>query len=205
MPLPARDSELVQIVDSALVDATLRARRSEGGSWLACRPGCSSCCHGVFRISMLDAERLRVALHTLERQDRVRAEEIQMRALTLANDLRASFPGDFATGALDPEESSTWNEFADLPNADAPCPVLDPTTGRCDLYAGRPLTCRIFGPPVENEFGIGMCELCYIGASEAEVLKGEMRLKHHALEEELNGEFPAKETIIAWALLPNRV
>src|SRR4051812_14579993 len=31
---------------------------------------------------------------------------------------------------------------------DAPCPVLDPDTGMCDLYEWRPLTCRTFGPPL---------------------------------------------------------
>src|SRR5512146_2180364 len=30
----------------------------------------------------------------------------------------------------------------------APCPVLDPDTRTCDLYAWRPITCRTFGPPV---------------------------------------------------------
>jgi Fe-S-cluster containining protein len=194
----------VQIVDAALANAALRARRSDGGSWLACRVGCTSCCHGVFRISALDAERLRTALRGLEQEDRSRSEAIQTRAQNLVNNLRPAFPGDPCTGTLDPEEGSTWDAFADLPEADEPCPVLDPVTGRCELYAGRPLTCRIFGPPVENEAGIGICELCYVGASKAEVLEGEMYLEHHALEEELNHELSSGETTIAWALLPDR-
>ena len=86
------------------------------------------------------------------------------------------------TGLLDAEEGYAWEEFADLPEADAAWPVLDPATGGCELYAARPLTCRIFGPPVETESGIGVCELPYEGASEAEIAKGEMHLRHHALE-----------------------
>lgn len=202
--LPVRDQQLVQIVDSSLADATGRARKGDGGSWLACRPGCTPCCHGVFRISMLDAERLRTALNHLAQEDGSRAAAIQQRALALANGLRPSFPGDASTGALDPEAHSTWNEFADLPEADAPCPVLDPATGRCELYASRPLTCRIFGPPVQNESGLGICELCYVGASEAEILNGEMYLEHQALEEELDRETPPGETVIAWALRPKQ-
>ena len=200
--LPARDSELVQIVDAALADATLRARTGDGGSSLACRPGCTPCCHGVFRISALDAERLRSALQALERANPSRSAAIQARALRFVTDLRACFPGDPATGILDPEETSTWDHFADLPEADAPCPVLDPATGRCELYSGRPLTCRVFGPPVQNESGLGMCELCYVGASEAEIVAGEMVLEHHALEELLDSGLPPGETIIAWAVSP---
>lgn len=198
--LPGRDAELVQIVDTALVDATARARRDDGQSWLACRPGCTMCCHGVFRISTLDALRLQAALDALEARDSERALAIRSRALALISRLRSHLPGDPLSGALGPEDAA-WEAFADLPEADAPCPVLDPLTGRCELYEGRPLTCRIFGPPVMNESGIGICELCYVDASEADVLRGEMHLPHEALEEALNAELAPEEFIIAWALL----
>ena len=190
MPLPVRDAELVQIVNETLADAEARATRSDGGSWLACRPGCTPCCHGVFRISTLDAERLRTGLQAIRMRARERIEE-----------LRAAFPGDASSGMLAPEEDYTWEAFADLPEADAACPVLDPATGHCELYAARPLTCRIFGPPVENEAGLGVCELCYVGADTAEMLHGEMFLTHQAIEEEVSRELPPGETIIAWALL----
>ena len=195
--LPARDSELLRIVDHSLADATRR-----GGTQLACRPGCTPCCHGVFRISALDAARLLEALRTLP--DPEHAEAIRLRAQTVAVALRSSFPGNPDTGLLDPEDAQ-WDRFADLPEADVPCPALDPDSGRCELYAARPLTCRVFGPPVRSEGGLGVCELCYIGASEARVLEGEMHLHHEALEEELNrelaGEGRSGETVVAWALL----
>ncbi len=198
--LPSRDSELVQIVDASLADAGARARKADGTSWLYCHPGCTPCCHGVFRISALDAERLRTGLQALEREEPVRAETILARAKALVEELHNSFPGDPATGVLGPEDEA-WDAFADLPEADGPCPVLDPATGRCELYEVRPLTCRVFGPPVQNDEGIGMCELCYVGASEQEILAGEMHLKHHELEEALLRELPPDETVIAWALL----
>jgi len=200
--LPARDGELVQIVDAALADATRRALRADGSSWLACRPGCTHCCHGVFRISTLDAERLRAALRSLERENPDRAEAIHRRALALVEQLRPAFPGDPTSGLLSPEEDSTWDEFADLPEADGACPVLDPATGQCELYTGRPLTCRVFGPPVQNEGGIGLCELCYIGAEESDILHGEMILRHQSLEAELDAQCSPGETLIAWAVLP---
>ncbi len=195
--LPSRDADLLHILDQSLADATAR-----GGTHLACKPGCTPCCHGVFRISALDALRLRTTLDTLP--DPAQAEAIRQRAHSLTETLRPGFPGDPATGILLPEDEQ-WDDFADLPEADAPCPVLDPGTGRCELYAARPLTCRIFGPPVQNESGIGMCELCYTEATEAEVLHGEMHLHHHELEAELDAKLAAQgdtgETVIAWALV----
>lgn len=202
--LPARDTELVQIVDAALADATLRARQPDGESWLSCRPGCTPCCHGVFRISVLDAERLTESLRTLEREDPGRAAAIRERARVLVDQLGPVFPGDRQSGLLYAEEGSGWDTFSDLPEADGACPVLDPLTGRCELYAGRPLTCRVFGPPVRNQSGIGMCELCYVGAGEAEILAGEMVIMHGPLEEELDAEFGPGETLIAWAVSRER-
>lgn len=130
------DFELVQIVDGALAEA---ARRS--GSWLVCRPGCTQCCHGPFEISQLDAQRLRKGLADLERDNPKRAAEVRARA----------------THAV------SLAEFGD----DDPCPALDPDTGTCDLYTSRPITCRCFGPPVVCESGtVGVCELCFDGASD---------------------------------------
>ncbi len=199
MMLPARDKELVQLVDSSLADASGRAQKPDGTSWLACRPGCTPCCHGVFRISMLDAERLSTALQKLDSEDSVRATALRARAAEAVRVLSDGFPGDLHTGLLDADESS-WEKFADAPEADGACPVLDPATGRCELYTGRPLTCRIFGPPVRGEQGIGICELCYVGADEGTVLAGQMILTHEGLEEQLNETLLPGETVIAWAV-----
>ena len=62
-----------------------------------------------------------------------------------------------------PVEAARVANFSD----DDPCPALDPETGTCDLYASRPITCRCFGPPVRCDSGaLGICELCFDGASE---------------------------------------
>ena len=201
--LPSRDAQLVDLVDRALADAAER-----GGARLACRPGCTPCCHGVFRISALDATRLRGGLQELAREDTARAAAIAQRAQVAVAALAPRYPGGPHTGWLLPPdadgETPEWDLFADLPEADRACPVLDPLTGQCELYTARPLTCRVFGPPVRGAEGVGVCELCYRGAGEAEILAGEMILTHQTLEGELDEELEAAghggETIIAWAL-----
>ena len=162
-----KDQKLIQIVDSALADA---ARRS--GKWLVCRPGCMQCCIGVFPINQLDAQRLRRGLADLEVHAPERAAGVRDRACDAVARLSPDFPGDPTSGVLDEGEDAP-ERFAEFAN-DEPCPALDPETGNCELYESRPMTCRVFGPPVRSEDGLGVCELCYQGASDEEITDCEM-------------------------------
>ena len=196
--LPSRDQKLVQIVDAALTDS---ARRS--GDWLVCKLGCTQCCVGVFAINSLDALRLQHGLSELERDDPERAARIRVRALASIARIRNDFPGNPATGILDETEEAAAR-FEDFANDD-PCPALDPGTGGCDLYAARPMTCRIFGPPVRSEDGLGVCELCYDGASEEVIAACEMQTTEaNRLETDLIAEIesatPQTRTIVAFVL-----
>jgi Fe-S-cluster containining protein len=186
------DAELVQIVDAALADA---ARRS--GDFLVCRPGCFQCCVGVFPISPLDAVRLRDGLRLLEETDGARAGRVRERVAESLERIGAAFPGDAATGVID-EASDAFEEYAN----DEVCPVLDPETGTCDLYAARPIPCRTFGPPVMNdEGGLAVCELCFHGATPEEIAACEMVPDPEGLEEKLLEEMGAAGmTIVAYAL-----
>src|ERR1700679_1134373 len=176
--LPGGDGALIQIVDAALADA---ARRS--GEWLLCRPGCTQCCVGVFAISQLDAARLRKGLDRLEKADPARARRIRSRARDSIRKLAGDFPGDAKTGVLG-EGPMAEERFADFANEEV-CPLLDPKTGLCELYESRPMTCRTFGPPVRSEEGLGVCELCFHGASDEQIAACEMVVDPDDLESKL--------------------
>jgi Fe-S-cluster containining protein len=197
----SRDRGLIQIVDAALVEA---ARKS--GEWLVCRPGCSHCCAGVFAINQLDAARLKAGLADLENLDPERAQRVHQRARDSAKRLSPMFPGDLVTGILS-GDAGAFAEFADSEIGDnEPCPVLDPETGTCELYESRPMTCRVFGPPVRSEDGLGVCELCFHGATEEEIAACEMKPDPNDLESGLNEEVEADtgvrgETIVAFCVL----
>jgi len=200
MYLPARDAELVQIMDASLAEATRRA-----GAFLACRIGCTQCCHGAFAINALDAARLRAGMTELRATNSALAAEVERRARAWLAEHGPQFPGDQNTGLLgsSPEDQARFEDFAD----DAACPALDPATGRCDVYVWRPMTCRVFGPPVraagENGVeGLGHCELCFIGATPEQVAACEMSVPHD-LEAKLLDEVGSQdETVVAFALLP---
>ncbi|HET9182532.1 MAG TPA: YkgJ family cysteine cluster protein [Candidatus Angelobacter sp.] len=200
MPLPAGDQKLVQIVDAALAEA---GRKS--GEWLVCHPGCTQCCVGAFAISQLDAERLRDGLRALQVSDPQRASRIRERVQASVARLAKSFPGDPETGILGKDEAARarFTDFAD----DEPCPVLDPETGKCDLYSARPMTCRTFGPPTRSgeDRALGVCELCYHGATDEEIAACEMVPDPDELEPELIREVEevtgvTGETLVAFCL-----
>lgn len=195
------DQQLIQIVDAALADSVRRS-----GKWLACRPGCSQCCTGVFAIHQLDALRLRNGLAELEQEDPARAARVRKRARATVARLSSDFPGDLSTGVLEQDNSDEacqrWDDFGN----DEPCPVLDPQTGTCDLYEYRPIACRTFGPPLMSDDGLGVCQLCFEGATNEEIAACEMKPDPENLEGALLKELEKitgtrGETIVAFSLL----
>lgn len=194
----ANDQKLIQIVDAALAEVAQRS-----GEWLVCRPGCTQCCIGVFPINQLDAVRLQRGLAGLETRAPERARRVRERAREAVTRLSGEFPGDPVSGILD-EGDDAVARFADFAN-DEPCPALDPETGNCELYESRPMTCRTFGPPVRSEDGLGVCELCYHGASNEEIAACEMTADPNDLESALLKQLEKRtgacgDTIIAYCL-----
>lgn len=176
----------MQIVDAALAEAASRA-----GDWLKCRPGCAECCLGPFEISALDAQRLRDGLLALETRDPGRAARVRARAGEASARLRREYPGDTVSRVLTEADD------------DEPCPALDPATGTCDLYQARPLACRTFGPAIRSGGAVGVCELCFSGASEDEIAACAVELDTDALEApflEEAGEAASGPTLVALAL-----
>lgn len=143
-------------------------------------------------------------MEDLREQQPTLAAAIEERARNWLAVHGGDFPGDRRTGALgsSAEEQENFAQFAN----EAACPALDTATGRCDVYAWRPMTCRVFGPPVraandDGDEGLGHCELCFIDATPDEVAACEMAVPH-ALEAELLDEAGADfDTVVAFALL----
>lgn len=189
-------SDLFPILDAALASTTERS-----GNWLACRPGCHQCCTGVFAISQLDAEQLREGLASV---DAAVAQRIRARVAESHTRLLTDFPGDPNTGLLftEPQHEEAFADFAN----DEPCPVLDPLTGTCDLYAFRPVQCRTFGPPVRDaDDQLTVCELCFVDAPTEEVERSEMNQDWRSQEDALIEEAEKRSglfgpTLVAFAI-----
>ncbi len=193
------DRDLVQIVDAALAEAAVKS-----GEWLACRPGCTQCCIGPFPINQLDVRRMQHGWRELASRDPDRAESVLRRAQEAAERARAILPGHVATGMLheDAQRQEAFFEALD----EEPCPALDPESGTCDLYNARPLTCRLFGPPLRyRSASIGICELCFHGATDAEIIECKVDVDGGELEQRLNADAERAsglhgDTTVAFAL-----
>lgn len=135
------------------------------------------------------------------------AASLEARAAQWLANLAEYFPGDAHTGILGTcdVDLAAFDDFA----PDVPCPALDTATGLCDIYAWRPMTCRIFGPPVRvdaadygeaesNTPAFAHCELCFTDATEDEIRACELIVPHE-LEAELVSD--PSETIVAFVLL----
>jgi Fe-S-cluster containining protein len=200
--LERADAELLQGLDHGFDEASRRA-----GAWVACGPGCSECCIGPFPITRLDARRLRRGLSDLSRDDPERARRILDRALGAARALEDGYPGDAAHGRLS-GDVDTLDRFFER-HGTLPCPVLDPTTGRCELYPARPVSCRTYGPPLRF-FGENAppCPLCFKEAPTAIVERCRFEPDPRGLEDAILSKMGVRpgddwETLIPFAFLPD--
>lgn len=138
---------------------------------LACRTGCFGCCVGLFEISLPEAVLVRAGLATLSENERL---DVQARAARIVARTGASFPGDPVSGVLDPERTDEADErYFDLAS-DVACPMLELPSGRCRIYADRPITCRTYGLAWRrgDEIVHPACTLNFVGEPERQLATG---------------------------------
>jgi Fe-S-cluster containining protein len=187
---------------TAAADARLAESLARSGQRLVCRTAGSPCCLGPFEIDALDERRLRRGLAALERADPRRGRALRERARAARAALAPGFPGDAGSGQLGDDDDAI-ERFLDA-HRDRPCPALDASSGLCDLYAARPLSCRSYGPPVSiGGVPLPACPHCLEFEDAAAIERGRVRFD---LPEERSARaaLPAAErgrrTLVAWAV-----
>ena len=204
MPRPGwekrADSRLLRVVDDSL-----EAGAKLAGDHLACRVGCTECCIGPFPITLVDARRLREGLAELRERDPARAAAITRRAEASVRALQRGFPGDPRTGRLE-EDAAARERFFERHEA-RPCPALETSTGACELYEARPLTCRSYGPPLRMaQEDLPPCRLCFVAATARTIERCRVTIDPGRLEDRLlqrlqrAGQPAIPETLVAFAL-----
>lgn len=197
-PLPGEE-DADRALLSAVQESLSQAERAAPGR-LDYGRGCPRCCYGPFPINLLDARRLRRGLAALSARAPERASAILERARGQAGRFAPSFPG--VSGRLD-DGDDVVVAFCESFAAEA-CPVLDPASGRCELYEWRPLACRMFGPPVRiGEQELPPCDWCFTGTPDdarraTAVVDAEGR--EDAILTRLEAQDEGGDTVIAFAL-----
>ena len=137
-PIFARYETLV-----AEADALFERVREAHPDCVSCTQGCSDCCHALFDLSLVEAMYVNRMFtenvpHGRQRSDiLMRAADLDRKATRLKRDMYKE-----AKAGKAPEEIMT--EAARLR---LPCPLLD-SNESCELYAHRPITCRLYGIPL---------------------------------------------------------
>ena len=112
------------------IEARVSAIRAAHPDW-PCARGCDGCCHRLATLPEL----------TPPEAERLRAAIAMLPATEIAA-IRARL------AALGP-----------APSPPVTCPLLDPTSGACPVYAARPVACRSYGFYVERDKGLYCTEI----------------------------------------------
>jgi Fe-S-cluster containining protein len=139
------------------IDRWFEATAEQHPGVIPCRSGCSACCHGPFDISVADALLLREGLALLPAADRALARERAAELLELMQEMEPGWEAPFDVRTLG---EARFDALTDALAAE-PCPLLD-DAGRCQVYAHRPLVCRLVGLPMVTAEGNVLENACPI-------------------------------------------
>lgn len=125
-------------------DALFARVASQFPDCVKCHPGCNDCCHALFDLSLVEAMHINQAFASTFGHGPVRSRMLE-NASRIDRDLtrikREMFQAEKAGAA----SSEILAQAAALR---MPCPLLN-DEGRCALYDDRPITCRLYGVPLD--------------------------------------------------------
>ncbi len=139
----------------AQVDAVFKSVCQKFPAEVTCRKGCGDCCHALFDVTLVEAMYLNARFAAF---DDVRRNEILVEA-------------DKAERKAQLVKKQAYRDVSSTSQADIltqaakeriRCPLLD-AADTCSLYASRPITCRIYGIPMEIE---GVSHTCGLSGFE---------------------------------------
>lgn len=125
----------------AQVDAVFQKVSSNFSAEVKCRQGCSDCCHALFDVTLIEAMYLNAKFAELDEALRntilIEADKADRKAYRFKRQ-----------ASKDVEEVDQSEILLRTAKERLRCPLLD-QDDRCSLYASRPITCRIYGIPLE--------------------------------------------------------
>ena len=127
------------IVDQ--VDAVFKKVHEEHQECVRCRVGCSDCCHALFDLTLIEA------LYIKTQFDKMFEDSARALVIERANEADRAVYRLKRQAFRDHENGKPENQILEEMAAQRiRCPLLN-SDDQCDLYAHRPLTCRLYGIP----------------------------------------------------------
>lgn len=148
------------------IDARVASIRENTADW-PCEKGCDACCRQLADVPQLSAEEWALLQEGLAALPSGQIAEIRRRVAALS---------------INRPHQVT-------------CPMLDPASGACPVYAHRPVACRTYGFYVQRDKGLYCAEI------EARVAEGQLAEviwgNHEAIEQQL-ARLGETRSLTAW-------
>lgn len=142
-----RYQALVQEVDRIFSDM-----QTSYPDCVRCDVRCSDCCHAVFDVTLIEAVFINGHFNRLAEADRARilerAETADRKYYQIKRGLKKMYVD---------QRKSEEEVFSALARERVRCPLLN-EDALCDLYAYRPITCRVYGIPTAIGGKAHICE-----------------------------------------------
>ncbi len=182
----------------AEVDRIFASMQDQHPDCVTCSQGCSDCCHAVFDLSLVEALYLNHHFHASLSQD------IKEQILVKADQAdRTAYKLKYQAYKRHRDGAPTAEILEDMARQRVHCPLLN-AQDRCDLYAYRPLTCRLYGIPMTIEGKARTCSLSEFkaGVSYPSVHMDKIHQKLAALSMDLAAQLNTKYTKLGDMLVP---
>lgn len=182
----------------AEADALFEAVRSRYPDLVVCREGCSSCCHALFDLTLVEALYLSRAFR--ERFDG--AERFRLQDLADSVDRRIAKVKRQVF--KDSQAGKSSNEIlTEVAGILVRCPLLG-DDNRCLMYDARPITCRLYGIPTAIGGKAHTCGMTGFKSGEAypTVALDKVQARLVALSEELAAALKSSYTQLASMYVP---
>jgi Fe-S-cluster containining protein len=122
-------------------DAVFSKVKQEHSACVSCKVGCSDCCHALFDLTLVEA------LYIKTKFDGLISGQTREDLLERANKADRKIHRLKRQAFKDHEQGRSEKEILEEMAAQkVRCPALN-ADDRCDIYALRPLTCRLYGIP----------------------------------------------------------
>lgn len=167
-------AQLSTLVDqaAALADEVLAGiQRTNPPRALACRPGCSYCCHTAY-LPVTPLEVFRIVRYMVD----------ELPEETLAGIVRRTSATIAAKDAAADQDADAAPAGGDSPPARLhACPLLSPEDGTCLVHPARPFVCRGC-----NAYDVTPCELRWRHGAETVIITGDVH-RHRVAHAVFNG------------------
>jgi len=125
----------------ALSEETFSRVRSAHDELVNCRIGCDDCCYAIFDLTLIESiyinHHFRLAFRGRDREERLEiANRVDRNLHKIKRRASREFDGGKRDGLI----------LAEMAGIRVRCPLLNDRR-ECDLYAYRPVTCRLYGVP----------------------------------------------------------